>query len=923
MQNPIWKFTALAGVIGATCLAVVMLQRSAENGRSENSLDGLAEDTSEAVTGPDLLADEESARVLGQQADVNPEPAPFNQNEPAAQSVSLKQTADPEAEVAQSDGLDFNEPAIPPVEDPFTGTVEQANATTEGSSANVIPIAGEDAEEDIPRLLFDEGAEISVKPIPNVESDRPEDSNRLDVEEDSGPALIGGNAVPVPAELLEEPTIRQTAESSDEPAVTNPLPSADPPVFDPFDVPSEETPENVESPAFEAVDPMPDIKPATTEDDFPPLDGFEFAPEEPNAATPDPDAARLLDEPVETGIPELDSTASDDAQSSEDPDDPFKLDALDQDATKPSATVSSPAETGSLETEPSAEADPVLVDPLEGFEAIEETIRSRNTDSKQPASIEEPTEVQSPQPVTGPLPNVPGSDPLEPAPLSPSPEISPVPVKPSSGISGSPGDTDSQADTDSTTQSLLGDAVIDRPLSQSSMRPQLKIEKTAPPTATLGQPFIYHIDISNTGQTTAREVVVEDRIPKGAELTGTIPRATLDGTTLIWKLGEVPPGASSRISIRVIPRSAGSIGSIATVRSAAEVAAETRVTVPTLSFTMESESEVRLGQKAIFRYTVKNAGPGNASGVTIRNAIPDGLNHPDGNDLEYEVGTLRAGESRSVRLSLETTRGGMVTNQAELTANGGIKIEASAKVEVTTSQLSLRRTGPTKRFVGRSAEFENHVTNDSDKPVSQARVIERVPEGMDFVEASGNGRFDKVERIVYWNLDQLAPQQSAVLKVKLVPRDTGSQRSVVEIVEATGNRSQAVSETEVAGYASLGLDLSEVDRPLAVGERLIMTVRARNRGTAAAQTVQVSLELPAELDVLGVKSNNQVVEFVRTENLVKLPVMASFEGQQQTDYEIVLLARGDATTRIRAQVNAEGLSAPITRDEAILIVPDN
>ena len=96
----------------------------------------------------------------------------------------------------------------------------------------------------------------------------------------------------------------------------------------------------------------------------------------------------------------------------------------------------------------------------------------------------------------------------------------------------------------------------------------------------IGQPLVYSIFVKNLGTSEARDVVVEDRIPRGTKLLGTMPRAEMTGKRLIWRVGNIAPNDQRKISIKVIPLEAGEIGSIATVNFVSEAAAETVVTAP-------------------------------------------------------------------------------------------------------------------------------------------------------------------------------------------------------------------------------------------------------------------------------------------------------------------------------------------------------
>jgi uncharacterized repeat protein (TIGR01451 family) len=153
---------------------------------------------------------------------------------------------------------------------------------------------------------------------------------------------------------------------------------------------------------------------------------------------------------------------------------------------------------------------------------------------------------------------------------------------------------------------LAGDGTVGPKGPGGSQRPQLKIEKLAPPNAVLGQPLIYEIAVRNIGDSAAHEVVVEERIPKGSELSGTDPQAELADKTLIWKLGTMHPGDERKIRVKVVPVNEGQIGSVATVNFVAEVSAKTVITAAKLKFDLTAPPQVRVGEQVPMVFKVTN-----------------------------------------------------------------------------------------------------------------------------------------------------------------------------------------------------------------------------------------------------------------------------------------------------------------------------
>ncbi len=175
-------------------------------------------------------------------------------------------------------------------------------------------------------------------------------------------------------------------------------------------------------------------------------------------------------------------------------------------------------------------------------------------------------------------------------------------------------------------------------MASGPQQPEIKIEKIAPAEAVVGEPLIYEIKVRNVGQSTAHRVIVEDRIPLGATCQGTIPQAETAEKRLFWKLGDMRPSEERSIKVKLTPTQAGSIGSVATVNFAAEVAATTVVTAPELKVELQAPKQIIVGEQSVFRVRVVNSGQGLAKGSSFGPCCRRNSSIREGNDLEYEIG---------------------------------------------------------------------------------------------------------------------------------------------------------------------------------------------------------------------------------------------------------------------------------------------
>ncbi len=473
---------------------------------------------------------------------------------------------------------------------------------------------------------------------------------------------------------------------------------------------------------------------------------------------------------------------------------------------------------------------------------------------------------------------------------------------------------------DPTGDDLAGTGTIGSNAPKGQQRPQLKIEKLAPPNAILGQPMIYSIIVKNHGQSSAHQVVIEDQIPKGSNLSGTIPRAELTGKKLLWRLGTLEPGEEKKILVKVVPTAKGEIGSIATVNFVAEVASTTIVTAPNLDLKLAAPSKAKLGERVVFQFKLTNTGNGDATGVFLRDIIPNALKHADGNDLEYEVGTIRAGETRDIKLTVTAVKPGQTVNRATITAEGGLEAEAAATIDIVGSQLALTRTGPRRRILGRPAVYSNQVTNDSDFPVTGITIVETIPAGFAFSAAPAGGQYNAGKRTIAWRIGQLGPKQSKTVQATLIPKTQGIHKSIVTAFDGAGSQTQITSQTAVVGLASLESDFTIVEGAVAVGEQVNVRLSLRNRGSSPDRDVSLKLIIPPELQFVSARGP---VRYSATRNEIQFQPIAEISGGRSLDFEIVVKALKPGDARLKAQLQSDQLTRPLNTEEAIVIFSDS
>jgi uncharacterized repeat protein (TIGR01451 family) len=357
----------------------------------------------------------------------------------------------------------------------------------------------------------------------------------------------------------------------------------------------------------------------------------------------------------------------------------------------------------------------------------------------------------------------------------------------------------------------------------------------------------------------------------------------------------------------------------------AQVKSETVITAPQVELEVTGPVDAKVGGEVPLQFIIRNRGSSDASNVILRSVLPPALQHPEGADLEYEIATLRAGDQEIVDLAVVAAEpGDRVLVSAEITANGASLAKGRTEIEVVGAQLQLERRGPERRFVGRSALYQNVVTNDSRFEALNATVVEEIPEASRFVSASNGGSYDAQTRRVKWSIPRLPAGKQLALEIELVTDEAGEVESVVEVVEDAGFRTPLTQNTKVTveDLHNVTADISRQDEPVAVGEQFGFTVTIENRGTAVARNVLMTVQVPLEIRVLAA-GTKQVKGNLFANNLVKYDTVPEIQPNEKVTFQIKL--QGQQPIRnapVKASLTYDEMTEPLVVSESVTVFDD-
>ncbi|MFM8573570.1 MAG: hypothetical protein ACKOAU_18385 [Pirellula sp.] len=455
-----------------------------------------------------------------------------------------------------------------------------------------------------------------------------------------------------------------------------------------------------------------------------------------------------------------------------------------------------------------------------------------------------------------------------------------------------------------------------------SQNPSLEIHKRAPEEVQVGVSATFTAVVRNVGNATAFDVQVTDAIPKGARLVRTFPEAQRVGNDgLSWNLGELAAGRESTISMEIVPETEGEIGSVASVKFAAQASVRTISTQPRLSIKQTAVSELLGGDSATIFIDVTNSGTGIARDVKLEEDVPNGFRHITGaSALQQEVGDLSPGESVRFEIELAALAAGKVSNVVRATSSNCATAESSYPIEIKAPKLQLQLVGPKLRHLERPAPYEAIIENVGTAVARDLYITTRLPRGMNFISASNQGTYLPDQHSVIWNLMELGAGTKAKTELVLLPVEEG-RFSIAMTTDGQGVRAEPTErEVIVEGQSELTFEIDDDNDPIEVAGMTTYSVRINNIGTRPDAEIRLVVEAPEGSTVEQVSSP---MKYQVTGRQVVFEAIPSLASKQQVVVKIGVKHSKEGTQVLRASLQSRLRAVPVIKDESTQVYRDN
>lgn len=454
---------------------------------------------------------------------------------------------------------------------------------------------------------------------------------------------------------------------------------------------------------------------------------------------------------------------------------------------------------------------------------------------------------------------------------------------------------------------------------EGPQRPALVLQKFAPPEIQVGKTAKFVVKLRNVGQRPADDVKVTDEIPQGTQLVGTSPQAESTGGVITWSLGSLSPGEERSLEIELMPVEEGEIGSVAKVTFASQASVKTRCTRPQLAVRLSSPTEVLVGRQQPITIELHNPGTGDATGVMLLENVPDNVSHQAGPSLEFEVGTLRAGETRRMELMLTAEKPGHVVNILTAQADGNLQVQQQVEFDVIAPSLAVEIDGPAKRYLERTATYTVTVDNPGTATARDVQLVTKLPRGMQFKGANNLGEYDAATHSVYWSLAELPAGEKGVVELVTLPVQPGDHTLEVEGRAREGLQDRTTQQVSVEGLAAIMFEVADTADPIEVGGSTSYDIRVVNQGSKAASNVQVRVLVPQGMKVTGATGETRHV--VEAEGVIFAP-LAKLAPKADSVFRVQLEGTAPGDQRIAVEVTTEDISQPIRKEESTRVFGD-
>lgn len=267
-----------------------------------------------------------------------------------------------------------------------------------------------------------------------------------------------------------------------------------------------------------------------------------------------------------------------------------------------------------------------------------------------------------------------------------------------------------------------------------------------------------------------------------------------------------------------------------------------------------------------------------------------------------DIESFRAGQTDEWQTAVRAREPGREVIRFVVRDSRGVRCVGETKVEFAAPKLSISKPPAVSLAVGQKHEQVLVVRNDGAVVAKAVEVEDDLPADVAAEVVDGLRLMDRM----LWRVGDLKPGENRKLLARWTARkpvDSVALRA--RATESGATCCDCYSKLSVRGCPALSVEIVDSADPVEIGKPFTLTVRLRNRGTAAAENVSLVGVLPAQFSFSG-SSGALAARFadgrIRFDSVVRVEPGESIEGT----LHVKALKAGEARTSIRLFHEAVG-----------------
>lgn len=449
----------------------------------------------------------------------------------------------------------------------------------------------------------------------------------------------------------------------------------------------------------------------------------------------------------------------------------------------------------------------------------------------------------------------------------------------------------------------------------------VSLEWVGPANAKLGQVADYALVVRNVCAIPVQKVVVQVRLPAGMTVKATDPQVTPDtNNVMVWELGTLMSRQEKILRMKLLCQTKGDLMPQAWVTFTGSSVARIRVREPKLALKVTSAERVLIGENTSVVMTVSNPGDGTTDMVKVHANLSPGLENARGSKLDFEVGNLAAGESRTVQLLCVGKAGGKHMCEVTAEADGGLNAHDACNLQIVSPRLELSMHGPSLKYLDRHAIYTLKITNPGDAPATNVMVADVIPEGFKVLAASDSGRHDSGTRTVSWSLGDIGPGLSKEVKFEVRAVSMGEYKHQARATAARAIHAETSMATRVDGLSALLLELVDTEDPIEVSGDTAYELRVTNTGTKTENDIRLIATLPDKMELKHIKGPLRYK--IEGKKIVFDP-LETLAPRADVMIRINVKAMEPGNVRFKIQMTSASVPEPVIKMEATRIYSDS